>query len=670
MSRRRSAQAALAPAFGALWTFVQVLVRGLAAGLETTDDLHMGRTPPRARGSARSLAAFALMATTLAFVSSAASGKKPDALPGPAGSPVSTAAPGPAQGNKGNGNGKGSKHDAAPQGDAPDTAAELPADTVGTGAAAPGHGHGNGRGHGNGNSNGNGGQTTTAPVTEPAKQSTPTTSPSTGANSGDSQPASVSPPQPAAATPAPAKPVKTASTGGDRTRGTARERRRRRAGHRRSAGSPTAHRPGRQVTAGRPFTGTALVFGATQAGPPPADGRPARSRTAARKQPDRVGSSTIVRTLEHVVEVIPVAVKAIVLVLGLLLLVASLAWFLHARTARYLRRQREMLLEEVGVLQGALLPSVPAELSRLHTSVAYRPAEGLAAGGDFYDAFALEDGRVGILVGDVAGHGRDALMHTALLRYTLRAYLEADLEPRAALQVAGRALDRGFETMATVVLAVYDPRARVLRYACAGHPPPVFLGEADHVPVTEASSPPIGVGLPTGLRQTTVCLPSGSAVCFFTDGLIEARRGEQLIGRLGLVEIIRELGPDATATQVLERVAAEADRVDDDMAACMFRVVDGPAEATSPRIEEIEVRRGEPLDTTLGRFLVSCGVERAWIPDVIVSTARSMRLHRGAVVQVALRAEGTDVQVRPANVESFASAEARRDATVFAARGG
>ena len=268
-----------------------------------------------------------------------------------------------------------------------------------------------------------------------------------------------------------------------------------------------------------------------------------------------------------------------------------------------------MLLEEVGVLQGALLPAVPAELSSLEASVAYRPAEGLAAGGDFYDAFALDDGRVGIVVGDVAGHGREALMHTALLRYTLRAYLEADLDRASALQVAGRSLDRGFDTLATVVLAVYDPHARVLTYSCGGHPPPVFLGEADHVPVTVASSPPIGAGLPTGLRQTTVCLPAGSAVCFFTDGLIEARRGDDLIGRLGLIEIIRDLGPHATATQLLERVAAEADRVDDDMAACMFRVADGPAETASSRIEELEVRRGEPLEITLGRFLDACGVE-------------------------------------------------------------
>jgi hypothetical protein len=385
--------------------------------------------------------------------------------------------------------------------------------------------------------------------------------------------------------------------------------------------------------------------------------------------PDRVESSPIVRTFERIVEVIPLAVKAVILVLGVLLVLASVAWFLHARTARYLRRQREMLLEEVGVLQGALLPTVPSELSRLQASVAYRPAEGLAAGGDFYDAFALDDGRVGIVVGDVAGHGKDALMHTALLRYTLRAYLEADLEPRAAMQVAGRALDRGFDTLATVVLAVYDPNARVLRYACAGHPPPVFLGAADHVPVTVSSSPPIGAGLPTGLRQTTVSLPADSAVCFFTDGLIEARRGDRMIGRLGLVEIIRGLGPRATAVEVLDRVAAEADRVDDDMAACMFRVVDGAAGGSAARVEEIEVRRGESLDVMLRRFLVACGVGSQAISNAIVRADQSMRRHLGVVVQVSIRPAGTEVQVRPANVESFASAEARRDATVFATRG-
>jgi len=252
-------------------------------------------------------------------------------------------------------------------------------------------------------------------------------------------------------------------------------------------------------------------------------------------------------------------------------------------------------------------------------------------------------------------------MHTALLRYTMRAYLEAGLEPRAALQVAGRVLDRGFDTLATVVLAVYDPERRVLRYATAGHPPPVFLGEADHVPVTRASSPPIGAMMPTGLRQTTVSLPAGSAACFFTDGLIEARRDGQLIGRLGLVEMIRDLGPRATATQLLDRVASEADVVGDDMAACMFRVADGPAAADAPpRVEELELRPEDTVAQVLVPFLEACGIEKREIHLHVSEAERMLAYSAGSLVSVFVGQARPHVEVAPANVESIAAAQAIR----------
>src|SRR3954454_17230613 len=131
-----------------------------------------------------------------------------------------------------------------------------------------------------------------------------------------------------------------------------------------------------------------------------------------------------------------------------------------------------------------------------------------------------------------------------------------------------------------------------------------------------------------------------------------------MIGRLGLVDIIRELGPDANAQQLLDRIVREADAVSDDMAACMFRVSDGPNEAYLPRVEEIEVSRDEPIDPTLGRFLEACGLDEGAVEDVTERTKRAVRQFRGAVVRVSLPRGGPRVEVLPANVESLARTRA------------
>src|SRR4029078_9428157 len=136
---------------------------------------------------------------------------------------------------------------------------------------------------------------------------------------------------------------------------------------------------------------------------------------------------------------------------GALLLLAGAILGLTALRNRRLQRQRAVLLTQVGVLQQALLSAVPEQVGALAVSVAYRPAAGLAAGGDFYDVFALDRGRTGIVVGDVSGHGRESLGPASFMRHMVRSYLEAGLSPRGALQVAGRVVaEHNSDDFATV----------------------------------------------------------------------------------------------------------------------------------------------------------------------------------------------------------------------------
>jgi hypothetical protein len=334
-------------------------------------------------------------------------------------------------------------------------------------------------------------------------------------------------------------------------------------------------------------------------------------------------------------------------------------YFLMGLRARRLGRQRSELLQEVGLLQGALLPEVPASVGSLRTSVAYRPAEGHAAGGDFYDVLPLSAGRVGFILGDVSGHGREALQRTAFMRYTLRAYLEAGLEPRVALQVAGRVIDDNLGgDFATVLLAVHDPKSGTLTYASAGHPGPIVVGNGrEHEPVTAASSPPIGIGVRTGLRQTTVPLTHGTIACLFTDGLTEARTEDGILGRWRLQKLLKELGPDADAEQLLEKVASEARVTSDDMATCLIAPSAG-ATAGAFHTEQLELSSRE-LDSPLAQsFLSACAV-----PDAEASRAlheaKSVAGQFGGVVLHVVLGNRRTVEVLPRNVESIEAASRR-----------
>ncbi len=366
----------------------------------------------------------------------------------------------------------------------------------------------------------------------------------------------------------------------------------------------------------------------------------------------------IIRVVPNFVDKAPAALKAALAVTGVLAILLALAGLVATMRNRALARQRRDLLQEVGLLQSALLPPVPDRVGGLRTSVAYRPADGPGAGGDFYDVLPLPGGRVGFILGDVSGHGRGALARTAFMRYTLRAYLEAGLEPRVALQVAGRVIDDNLGgDFATVLLAVHDPETGSLTYATAGHPAPIVVGPQPHDPVTAGSSPPIGVGVRTGLRQTTVPLVPGSVAAMFTDGLLEARTEGGLLGRDRLEELLDGLGDDATARGLVESVNKEARVMSDDIAAVVIQPTNA-ATAGLFRTEQLELTARELDGEIAERFLEACGVSDQEVQAAIYD-ARMIADRFGGVILHVVFGNRLRVEVLPRNVESIEAASRR-----------
>jgi sigma-B regulation protein RsbU (phosphoserine phosphatase) len=180
----------------------------------------------------------------------------------------------------------------------------------------------------------------------------------------------------------------------------------------------------------------------------------------------------------------------------------------------------------------ATLPAVPG------TGLAARYVTGTGnVGGDWYDVFLLPEGRLGVVVGDVAGSGLAAAVIMGRIRSALRAYVLETPDPGSVL----RLLDRNVQyfdpdAMATVLYGLYTPETGEFTFSCAGHLPPVLAAPggrpAGMLPVQP--DPPIGATDDPERRSATAVIPPGALLCCFTDGLVE-RRDEAIdlgIGRV------------------------------------------------------------------------------------------------------------------------------------------
>jgi sigma-B regulation protein RsbU (phosphoserine phosphatase) len=205
-------------------------------------------------------------------------------------------------------------------------------------------------------------------------------------------------------------------------------------------------------------------------------------------------------------------------------------------------------------LQRSLVPSALPALRGAEIATRYVPGSG-HVGGDWYDAFVLPSGELGMVVGDVAGSGLGAAVIMGRIRSALRAYVLEFPDPADVLGKLDRKMQYFEEgdVMATVLYAVLDPDSGQLRISSAGHIPPVIAAPGQRGAMAQiAVDPPIGVTDAPVRQVTTLALAPGAVLCLFTDGLVE-RRDEPIDDGITLLcETVTPGPPEGVCVSVMQ----------------------------------------------------------------------------------------------------------------------
>ncbi len=200
------------------------------------------------------------------------------------------------------------------------------------------------------------------------------------------------------------------------------------------------------------------------------------------------------------------------------------------RVAQLVRQQqqeaqeRERIEQELRVarlIQQTLLPKAVPEFGGWEVAAFYRPAREV--GGDFYDFLEFEDGRLGIVVGDVTDKGVPAALVMATTRTMLRAAAQRLDSPGEVLRRVNDVLypDIPPNMFVTCLYAILDPRTGRLHYANAGHDLP-YMRHHDGASELRATGMPLGLMPGMGYEEKEAVLEAGDSVLFYSDGLVEA----------------------------------------------------------------------------------------------------------------------------------------------------
>jgi len=222
-------------------------------------------------------------------------------------------------------------------------------------------------------------------------------------------------------------------------------------------------------------------------------------------------------------------------------------------------------LNAVGMLQHDLLPQTLPALDGYAWDSYY--VTSARAGGDYYDAIPLDDGRLAIMVADATGHGAPAAVLMAMAKALLRGESEPLVRPDATLASMNRKLAAMLPPgwFLTACFAILDPCSGRLEYSLAGHEPPILVrgrhGDAEQLPVR--GGPPLGPFPDVHFQAGHTQLGPGDTIVFFTDGVTEAMNAEhEMLGVTRLRESLSattELSLEAVKAGLVATMAAHTD---------------------------------------------------------------------------------------------------------------
>ncbi len=227
-------------------------------------------------------------------------------------------------------------------------------------------------------------------------------------------------------------------------------------------------------------------------------------------------------------------------------------------------RDRDIAL----TFQHRLLPALPRAPEWMEMAASYRPATGLAIGGDWYQVLETAGGRLAAIVGDAVGHGLVAAAAMGQLRASIATAVATDPEPDHALIAVDRFAAQGADTIGASVGYVLFDADGPARFASAGHVPAVLLPANGCAVLLEGGRRPLlGFRVPDERGVTaSFAFDPGDLVVMYTDGLIERRCetiDDGLRRLLKAVEEARGLPPQALCDSLLEELTAGHDPADD-----------------------------------------------------------------------------------------------------------